>query len=39
MVGILREADATSVPDAAKRHGVNDQKIYGWRKRFGTMTV
>ncbi len=39
MVAILREADATSVAEAAKAHGVSTQAIYNWRKRFGTMTT
>jgi putative transposase len=36
IVAILREADRTSVASAAKRHGVSEQAIYTWRKRFGT---
>jgi len=39
MVKILREADASSVPEVAKRHGVSDKTIYTWRKHFGGMTV
>ena len=37
MVTILREADAKPVPEVAKKHGVSDQTIYAWRKRFGTL--
>ena len=37
MVKILREADRSSVPEVAKRHGISDQTIYAWRKRFGTL--
>ena len=37
MVKILREADRTSVADVAKKHGVSDQTLYAWRKRFGGM--
>ncbi|MGH6952056.1 MAG: IS3 family transposase [Vitreimonas sp.] len=36
IVSILREADKGSVAAAAKRHGVSEQAIYTWRKRFGT---
>jgi putative transposase len=36
MVAILREADRSSVAAAAKRHGVSEQTVYLWRKRFGT---
>lgn len=39
MVRILREADAEPVPKVAKRHGVGEQTIYGWRKRYGTLEV
>jgi putative transposase len=39
MVQILREADrADDVPGTAKKHGISDQTIYIWRKRFGAMT-
>jgi putative transposase len=37
MVKILREADRSSVPEVAKRHGISDQTIYAWRKRFGEL--
>jgi putative transposase len=37
MVRILREADPKTVPEVAKRHGVSDQTIYAWRKRYGTL--
>ena len=36
MVTILREADRDPVAAVAKRHGVSEQTIYSWRKRFGT---
>lgn len=37
MVGILREADKDPVAQVAKRHGVSEQTIYGWRQRFSGM--
>jgi transposase-like protein len=37
MVKILREADRSPVPEVAKRHGIGDQTIYAWRKRFGKL--
>ena len=37
MVQILREADRTDVASTAKKHGVSDQTIYAWRKRFGKL--
>ena len=39
MVRVLREADAESVSKVAKRHGVSEQTIYAWRKRYGTLEV
>jgi len=35
MVAVIREADRESVSVAAKRHGISEQTIYTWRKRFG----
>ena len=37
MVKILREADAASVPQVAKKHGISEQTLYVWKKRFGQM--
>ncbi len=39
MVKMLRESDKTSVAEVAKKHGVSEQTLYTWRKRFGTMDV
>jgi putative transposase len=39
MVKILREADKAPVAEVAKRHGISEQTLYVWRKRFGTMEV
>jgi putative transposase len=39
IVRILREADKDPVPEVAKRHGVSEQSIYAWRKRFTGMAV
>ena len=35
MVAIIREGDRKPVPGVAKRHGIGEQTIYTWRKRFG----
>ena len=35
MVAIMREADREPVAVLAKRHGISEQTIYVWRKRFG----
>ena len=35
MVAIIGEADREPVAAVAKRHGVSEQAIYTWRKRFG----
>jgi transposase-like protein len=37
MVKILREADSAPVMDVAKKHGISDQTIYLWRKKFGQL--
>ena len=37
IVTILREADKGLVGEVAKKHGVSEQSIYTWRKRFGAM--
>ncbi len=39
MVAILREADKAPVQDVAKKHGISDQTLYIWRKKFGAMDV
>ena len=39
IIRILREADTKSVPKVAKRHGVREQTIYTWHKRFGELEV
>jgi putative transposase len=37
MVRILRETDKSPVVRVAKKHGVSEQTIYAWRKRFGKL--
>ena len=37
MVKILREADRSTVAEVSRRHGISDQTIYAWRKRFGQL--
>jgi putative transposase len=37
MVAIIREGIAILVAAVAKRHGISEQTIYTWRKRFGAM--
>lgn len=39
VVKILREADQSSVAEVAKKHGLCEQTLYVWRKRFGGMNV
>ena len=36
IVAILREADREPIAAVSKRHGISEQTIYTWRKRFGT---
>jgi putative transposase len=35
IVAMLREADREPIGVIAKRHGISEQTIYTWRKRFG----
>ena len=35
MVSTRPETDRDTVPTVAKRHGVSEQTIYAWKKRFG----
>tara|TARA_R110002167_G_scaffold329701_1_gene536386 strand:+ start:71 stop:334 length:264 start_codon:yes stop_codon:yes gene_type:complete len=37
IVGILKEADSTSVAAAARNHKVSEATIYSWRKHFDGM--
>ena len=37
MVGVIREADRDLIAEVAKRHGISEQTIYTWRKRFGEL--
>jgi len=37
MVKLLREADRSPVAQVAKKHGLSEQTIYTWRKRFGAL--
>jgi len=36
IVTMLREADREPIASVAKKHGISEQAIYTWRKRFGT---
>jgi putative transposase len=35
MVAIVREADRGPAAAVVKRHGISEQTVYSWRKRFG----
>ena len=37
MVKILREADKAPVAEVAKKHGISEQTLYLWRKRYGQL--
>jgi len=37
MVRILRQADRRPVAQVARKHGISEQTIYAWRKRFGKL--
>jgi putative transposase len=35
MVSIIREADREPAASVSKRHGISEQTLYTWKKRFG----
>ena len=37
IVAVLREADRTSVAEAAKKNKVSEQTVYGWRSHFNDL--
>ena len=37
MVRILCEADRSPVAEVAKKHGISEQTVYLWRKRYGQL--
>jgi putative transposase len=39
MVRMLHEAEKSSVAEVAKKHGVSEQTLYLWRRRFVGMDV
>lgn len=39
MVRIIRESDEKGVPETAKRHGISDQTIYVWKKKYRGLDV
>ncbi|WP_330178057.1 transposase [Candidatus Vondammii sp. HM_W22] len=39
IVAVLRDAEATTVVAAARKHGVSKQSIYRWRNKYAGMEV
>ena len=39
IIAALRDAEATSVVSAARKHGVSEQSLHRWRKKFAGMQV
>ena len=37
MIKILREADKMPVAQVAKQHGISEQTLYVWRRRYGKL--
>ena len=37
LVKILREADKVPVAEVAKKHGISEQTLYVWRKKYGQL--
>ena len=39
IVAALRDAESTGAAEAARKHGVSEQSIHRWRKKFAGMEV
>lgn len=39
MVKVIREAESASVAEVARKHGISQQTLYMWRRRFGGMEM
>ena len=39
IIGIIREAEGTSVKDVCARHNISAATYYGWKSKFGGMDV
>ena len=39
IIGILREAEGTSVKEVCARHNISGATYYGWKNKFGGMDV
>ena len=39
IIGILREAEGTSVKEVCARHNISAATYYGWKNKFGGMDV
>lgn len=39
MVKVIREAESASVAEVARKHGISQQTLYMWRRRFGGMEI
>ena len=39
IVSILRDADSTTVAEAARKHGVSEYSIYRWRRQYAGVEV
>lgn len=37
MVAIVQESEGATVAEVARKHGITDQTLYLWRRRFGGM--
>jgi putative transposase len=39
IIGILREAEATSVKGVCAKHNISDATYYNWKRKYGGMEV
>ena len=39
IIRLLKEAEATSISEASRKHGVSEWSLYRWRKMYGDMDI
>ncbi|RJP23765.1 MAG: transposase [Candidatus Abyssobacteria bacterium SURF_5] len=39
IIRLLKEAEATSISETSRKHGVSEWSLYRWRKMYGDMDI